>query len=277
MKNVWNASTGFLPSAENKMNPATMVSAAAINGESHCMSRDGSARASSASRIARLFFALERARRVVRVGPHSAHPHADLFDVRFANRLGRRQPSFGDNGKPIADLEQLVQLFRYDENRDAVVAQIDDLLTDERRGADIDAPCRLRHDEHLGLLQDLAADDEFLQIAAGQAFRFRVGPAAFDGELIDACLRESHGGLESNQAAFDESAPMRGQKRIFDERHVGYCAASKPLLGHEAQSKLASARRAQATRFSAAENDLTPFRRSRFARNRGEQLLLTVS
>ena len=41
-------------------------------------------------------------------------------------------------------------------------------------GAGIDAPGRLADDQHAGLAQDFAADDEFLQVAAGQADRFRV-------------------------------------------------------------------------------------------------------
>ena len=65
------------------------------------------------------------------------------------------------------------------------VAQIDQRLADLRGGADIDAPRRLRGDQHLRLLADLAADDELLQVAAGKAARRRVGPARLDAEGRD--------------------------------------------------------------------------------------------
>ena len=38
----------------------------------------------------------------------------------------------------------------------------------------IDAPGRLADDQHGRLAQDLAADDEFLQVAAGKAGGFRI-------------------------------------------------------------------------------------------------------
>ena len=59
---------------------------------------------------------------VARIGPHAAHPDADLLDVRFLDRLRRRQPALGDHDQAIADLEQLVELFGHDEDCDAVVA-----------------------------------------------------------------------------------------------------------------------------------------------------------
>ena len=52
--------------------------------------------------------------------------------------------------------------------------EIDQRLANDRGGAGIDAPGRLADDENAGLAQDFAADDEFLQIAAGEADRLRI-------------------------------------------------------------------------------------------------------
>src|SRR5262245_8585513 len=112
------------------MKPATIVSAAAISGDSQPISRDGSARVSSLSRMAGLLVYRRDVRRIARVGPHAAHPDADFLDIRLPNRLARRQAALGDHGESIAHFEQLVQLFRQHEYRDAVVAQVDDLLPD---------------------------------------------------------------------------------------------------------------------------------------------------
>src|SRR5207253_10161411 len=137
MKNVWNACSGFLPSAENSTKPATMVSTAAMSGDRYPISRDGSARASSSSRMARFLVCRRDMRGVAGIGPHAAHPYADFLDGRVADGLRGRQAALGDDGEPVAHLEELVELLGYDENGRAVVAEIDDLLPDERRGADI--------------------------------------------------------------------------------------------------------------------------------------------
>src|SRR5438093_7194826 len=107
------------------MNPATIVSAAAISGESQPMSLEGSARASSLSRMADLIISVRDVRLAVRVRPHSAHPHADLLDIRLANGFRGREASLGDDHEPVAHLEELVQFFRDDQNRNAIVTEID--------------------------------------------------------------------------------------------------------------------------------------------------------
>src|SRR3954462_12108628 len=117
-----------------------MVNTAAINGDSHPISRDGSARASSLSRMLRLFVDAIDRNVACCVRPHAAHPYADFFDVRLAYRLQRRKPALRDDGDPVADFEQFVQLLRYHQNRDAIVAEVDDLLPNERRRTDVDAP-----------------------------------------------------------------------------------------------------------------------------------------
>src|SRR6266705_1664262 len=121
-------------------------------------------------------------RRVARVRPHPAHPYPDLLDVRLLNRFGRRQATLGDDRQTIAHLEQLVELFRQDEYRLPFVAQIDDLLANECCSPDVDPPGRLGHDEYLGVLHDLAADDELLQVAARKALGLRLRAAALDVE-----------------------------------------------------------------------------------------------
>src|SRR4051812_32610973 len=163
-KKAWNAAAGSLPISENSTKPLATVSSAAITGDAHIIAREGAARASSLSRMARylrplrsVFVGRERG-----VRPQPAHPDADLLHVGVARPLRRRQPALRDHGDPVAHLEQLVELLRDDEDRGARVAQVDQRLADERGGADVDAPRRLRHDQHLRRLQDLAADDELL-------------------------------------------------------------------------------------------------------------------
>src|ERR1700687_5201131 len=112
MKNVWNASSGFLPKAENRMNPATIVSPAASTGERYAIRRDGSARASSLSRTKCLLMGRRKMRLVSGIRPHSAHPDADFLDVGFLDGLGRRKPAFGDDRDPVAKLARFVRSLR---------------------------------------------------------------------------------------------------------------------------------------------------------------------
>ena len=56
------------------------------------------------------------------------------------------------------------------------------MLADERRGADVDPPGRLRDDQQLRGQQDFPPHDEFLQVAAGQGARGRLLAARDDLE-----------------------------------------------------------------------------------------------
>src|SRR5215470_17006317 len=102
-KNEWKARSGFFPSAENRMTPVTTVSAAATSGVSR--NSDLRERGSALGALP------------LGAGPHAGHPHADLLDVRIARRPRRREPALGEHRDAIADLEQLVELFRDHEDR----------------------------------------------------------------------------------------------------------------------------------------------------------------
>ena len=79
----------------------------------------------------------------------------------------------------VAKREQLVEVLRDDHDRRAARGEIDDRLMDGGRRAGVDPPGRLADDERLGILQDLAAHDELLQVAA----RERAGERAWAGRL----------------------------------------------------------------------------------------------
>src|SRR5450755_4643623 len=157
----------------------TTVIASAISGEAIDIARDGSGRASSRSMRPRL-----------RVLPEAAHPLADRLDRRLRRLHARRDATLGDDDEPVADLEQLLELLADDEHGAAVVAQRQQFAADLRRRADIDAPGRLRDDEQLRVGVDLAADDELLQVAAGEALRRRARPAGPHVEAPDQRLGE---------------------------------------------------------------------------------------
>src|SRR5205823_13228406 len=110
----------------------------------------------------------------------------------------------------VANLEQLVQLFRDDKDRTTLVAQVDDRLPDECSGAYVHPPCRLRDDQQLRGLHDLAPDDEFLQVAAGERTRLRLRPAALHVVALDAFFGERARRLEIDQRMPQEAACTGG-------------------------------------------------------------------
>ena len=78
------------------------------------------------------------------------------------------------HGGTVSNLEKLIEILTHDQNSRAAAGEIDQGLANGRRRAGIDAPRRLAHHQDAGLAQDFAANDEFLQIAARQAYRFRI-------------------------------------------------------------------------------------------------------
>ena len=79
-----------------------------------------------------------------------------------------------------------------------------ELLAHEGGGADIEPPGRLRYEQELWAELDLAADDEFLQVAAGKAARRRLRAAAAHVVAGDDAAR---GGLQPVEA--DHAAPRK--------------------------------------------------------------------
>src|SRR5690606_19554594 len=94
------------------------------------------------------------------------HEQADRLAGEIARRLREAQFAGMDDGDTVGHLEQFVEVLADDEDGAAAAGEIDQRLADERGGARIHAPGGLVDDEHARLAQDLAADDEFLQIAA---------------------------------------------------------------------------------------------------------------
>ena len=71
---------------------------------------------------------------------------------------------------------------------DPRAGEVDQRLVDRRRGAGVDPPGRLRHDQHLRHLQHLAAHDELLQVAARERPGRRAGAGRLHREGADHLL-----------------------------------------------------------------------------------------
>ena len=118
-----------------------------------------------------------------------------------------------------------------------LAGEIDQRLVDRRRGAGIDAPGRLRDHQHAGLAQDLAADDELLQVAAGEARASGSRRRAHVERLGDAVDR-SRASRRGRRSRGDQAARrVAGEQRILGERHARHGAVAEALLGHEGRAE----------------------------------------
>ena len=115
--------------------------------------------------------------------PPISRPISSTEALAVEHRVGQHADI--DHGEPVGEHQQLVQILRDHQDGGAVGGQRDQGLMDRSSRTGVDAPGRLRDDEHAWVLQDLAADDELLQIAAGQAARQRLDARRADVELAD--------------------------------------------------------------------------------------------
>ena len=115
----------------------------------------------------------------------------------------------------VADLEQLFEVFRNHQNGGAGVAQLDQRTVNRCGRADIHAPGRVRGDQQFRLLEDFAAEDEFLQVAAGEAARRGMGAGGLYREGLDDAPRECLDSAMPNQSVVDHSLLLkRGQQPV---------------------------------------------------------------
>ena len=94
-----------------------------------------------------------------------------------------------------------------------------------------------------GFAQDFAADDEFLQIAAGQAggFRIALGLAHVEASVARSTCVKRRGGVD--EAMLHHAAGgVAGQQRVLRQLHARRGAVAEPLLRHERRAKLAPLR-----------------------------------
>src|SRR5207302_4689357 len=160
---------------------------------------------------------------------------------------------------------------------DTFIAQIDDLLPDERGSTHVHAPRWLCDDEQLRVLHNLAADDEFLKVATRQALGLGLRPATLHVIAVDAVAGESLDLGELDEAVFYLSLPVGGQQRIVAERHLRHRAAAQPVLGHEAHSERPPFSGSHAAGLDAADEDRMLVPEWLFAGNGRQELLLAVA
>jgi len=116
----------------------------------------------------------------------------------------------------VGDLGEFVEILARHQHGGAGGGEIEQRLADHGRSTGIDAPGRLADDEHGRIAQDLPADDEFLQIAAGKACRFRIAFGLADVKSFGGAIdRLQRGGGVDEAELHHAACGMAGQQRIL--------------------------------------------------------------
>src|SRR6202012_2035400 len=142
----------------NRMLMVTIVRPMAISGETSAMMFDRSARFSSTNCM-RCFLLLQAA---------STHQQAKLFAGGVRRRHRLREVAMEHHSDTVGDFGEFVEILAGHEHRRPVGGKGEQRLPEAGSRPRVHAPGGLADDENRWVTKDFAADNEFLQIAAGQ-------------------------------------------------------------------------------------------------------------
>ena len=150
-------------------------------------------------------------------------------------------------------------------------------MADEGGGPHVHAPGGLSQHQQLGVLHDLAAHDELLEVASGEGLGFGGRPAALDVKAGDAVLGEALGHLEADEATAEHALAVGRKEGVLGERQAGDRPPAQALLGHEAHAQGPPAGRVEVAHILAAHAHRLVIPHHLFARDGPQQLLLAVA
>ena len=140
----------------------------------------------------------------------------------------------------VADLEQLLQLLGNHQYCRPGIAHRHQALPDVSGSTNIDAPCRLRDEQQLGVEHHLAPHDEFLQIAARKRCRLGLWPRRAHVIAGDTSGGKAAFGRTADETARHQPRAMGGQQGIVRQRHFRHSAAAQPFFRHKGKAQTAA-------------------------------------
>src|SRR3984885_799873 len=211
------------------------VRAMAISGEAIAIVAERSDRRSSTNGMARLLDA------GLLAGFGAAHEQSELFARDLGGAQRCRQPAVEHHGSAVGNLEKLIEILTHDQHGRAAASEIDQGLANGRRRAGVNAPCRLAHYQDTRLAQDFATNDEFLQIAARQAYRFRIALGLAHVEARGRAVDSGKGrGLVDEAAPDHASRSVAGEQGVLGQFHPRRRAVAEPFLRYEGRAHAAT-------------------------------------
>ena len=145
------------------------------------------------------------------------------------------------HGNPIGDFGEFVEVLARHQHGGAARGEIEQGLPNDGGSTSVDAPGRLADHKHGRVTENFAADDELLQVAAGQACRFGIALCLAHIERLGGAVdrRQGRGGVDETMP--DHCAGrMAGQQGVFGKLHARRGAVTQAFFGHESRAKLAA-------------------------------------
>lgn len=175
----------------------------------------------------------------------AGHPAADVGQLRVDGGLERRQATTAQGAEAITNLEQFIEVFGDHQDRRAGIAQGNQRPVNGRGRADVHAPGRVRGHQQFWLLEDFPAEDEFLQIAAGQAARQRPGIGSLHPETADNLFGQCLDFAALDQAFTYQPLLKSREEGVVGQAQLRYRAVTQAFGGHERQAEFTAGIRAQ--------------------------------
>ena len=184
-----------------------------------------------------------------------------------------------DDGDAVGDLKDFIEVLGDHQHRRAAPRQVDERLADEGGCACIDAPGGLVDDEDFGFAVEFAPHDEFLQVAARQGPRFRVGLALPDIVFARDVFSQLGGAGIVDEGTRRQSvlAAMAGEDHVLRQGKARHGAVAEAFFRHEGRPQRPAGIDAQAGTGASGHGDGIARCSGALARQGDEQFALTVA
>src|SRR5439155_183434 len=158
---------------------------------------------------------------VGRLAQRARHHEAQARDVDGVSTHHAGEAAAVHDGDPVGDDERFLELGRHVEHGATAGADGEHLVDHEAGRAGIEAPSRLRRDQHAWTASELAGQHELLLVATRQRARGDVGATGPDAEARDALGRRGAHGAEVEPRSPAERRPVAiAEGEVLAHGHV---------------------------------------------------------
>lgn len=180
------------------------------------------------------------------------HQQADAGGVEFIDRQFAGDAAAAHHEDAVGQRAHFLQLDGDEQDRDARVAQCQQLRVDRLDRADVHAARRLAHQHQLRLGQHFARDDDLLLVPAGQQADAQVRVRRAHVELLQQAGATLGDALEVEQAPAALDVVLVAEEGVLHHGEVLHDAVAQPVFRHVGDAQVAEHER-QAVRVVAFE------------------------
>src|SRR3954470_22185689 len=166
------------------------------------------------------------------------HQKSQLADGDARGGHGGAQAAAMYHRDPVAKPQQLVQVFRDQDDAGAAPPRVQEAAMDERDGADVQAAGRLVGQQQAGLGLQGPAQQELLDVAAGEQADPLPGTLAAHVVSPDQLAGMGRGPPAPDQAQELQLAAAGAlQRQVLRDRQVRHYPVAQPVLGNSPDAR----------------------------------------